>query len=162
MPNKDGTIFDRKLFHLADLEERRELQTVIGRLDGDYRVTIKPGRPSVSDPQRGYWFGVICEVFGEFMREHDPSLTPLEAKDSAHMELKRRFLPQPIHDADGILIAERVGSLTKIDKPRMSRLIDDAINWLGSNWNIAVPPPNRLERFGEPDKQPGPQMARSA
>lgn len=143
---------DNELFRCSELDEKRRLQFIVAQLDGDCRVTIKPGRPGVTDPQRRYWWGVIVAIFADFMREHDPSLSPREASDAAHIEIKRHVLPEPVKDDNGRIIAEKVGSLRKIDKKRMAQAIDDAINWCGSEWGLAMPPPSHTERYGNPDE----------
>lgn len=146
-------MIDNEVFNFSDIAIKRDFQSTIGRLDGYWRITLREARPRVTDPQRGYYFGVVVRFFADYMREQDPTLTLKEAADTAHLEIKHHCLPEPIIDADGRLIAERVGSVTKIDKQRMSKLIDDAILWLASEWRIAVPPPTRDERDGSAESE---------
>lgn len=151
MSKSKTAIIDNKLFDMSNIEVRRSLQSTIGTLDGPHRVTIKPGRPGVTDPQRAYWFGVIVAHFAMYMMDEDAELRPKEAAESAHIELKKQVLSEPICNQHGEVIAEKFGSLangSETDKKRMSKAIDDAINWLGSKWDIAVPPPTREERYG--------------
>lgn len=144
-----GESIDAQVFDLSDLAVKRNLQIDIGTREGAWRVTVKPARALKTSPQLGYYFAVIVKAFADFMREHDPSLTLKEASDNAHYRIKEQLFSRPIVDQDGRVIATKVRSVADADIAEMSKLIDSAIDWLGSEWQIAVPPPSFTERTGQ-------------
>lgn len=148
MTDRTGEIIDAQVFDLDKVETRRSLQSDIGRRLGLWRVTIRPARGMKSTPQLGYYFGVIVRFFADFIRGHDPSLSQSEASEMAHNELKRRFLSTPITDQHGRVIGDKIGSVAKCDKPMMSKLIDDSINFLCSEYELSIPEPSYVERHG--------------
>src|SRR4051812_360514 len=119
---------DREVVNFSEVTAKRNIMAYVSRLEGPHRVTIAPARPGITNPQRGYYFGVIVYYFADFMIEHNPELTRKQASEAAHLELKRRFLPNPIVDQHGQVIADAADSLTKIDKPTMQKFIDNCIH----------------------------------
>lgn len=148
MTGRTGEIIDAEVFNFDDVGTRRAFQSDIARRLGVWRVTIKPARGMKTTPQLGYYWGVIIRFFADFIRGHDPSLSKKDAIDMAHNELKRRFLSTPVMDQHGRVIGDKIGSVAKCDKPTMSKLIDDSINFLCSEYELPIPEPSYVERYG--------------
>ena len=126
------------IVNLADATERRRLVDTLHGLRGQYQVTLKQAQASKSDQQRAYYFGVVCTAFAEFLRENGMPCTV----DYAHELIKGKLLIEEVcHPVTNKPIGRRVGSTVEMGMKRMSEFIDDSINWLGSEFGIAVPPP---------------------
>lgn len=135
---------------------KRRVQAFIAALPedaGPYSVDVLPRRMTATVRQRGYYFGVIVQAFADYLRGHGARLPPIfkSFEDFAHCALKERCLNEPVVDADGQPILNQhgemihlTGSVADLDVEGMTRLIDDAREYLDDEFGIVTPEPDPM------------------
>jgi hypothetical protein len=99
-------------------------------------VTITPPPIRSLDQNRLYWSAIV-QPFAEFLQEHDPNITKLDA----HELLKRRFLAEPILDhlsGEVLVEAGRIRSTTSLSTAQFGEYIDRCARHLRECFNITI------------------------
>jgi hypothetical protein len=100
-------------------------------------VTIKK-RGKRSTPQNNYYHGIIVENVRHRLVELGHRVT----HDEVHEEIKRLFLPEPLVDEHGVVIFEKAGSTTEMNKSEFSEFIERIREWSAGALGIDIPDPN--------------------
>jgi len=108
--------------------------------DGTYllRIFIRRKR---SLPQNDYYWGVICEMVKEGLR--DAGYENVRTPEDAHEVLKYLFLKQQVYNKNtGELLAEIPGSTAVLNTYDFSQYIERIIQWAAEYLSIVIPYPN--------------------
>ena len=131
---QDGTV---------KLPKRLKAELVAAFRGKEFTLTLKPERRTKTNPQLGYYFGVVLPYILQGFQDAGNSLP--DTKDGiqlVHTLMKRRFLePIRIADANGE-IHELEPSLEDAAKQEMGEYIDKCIAFALEYLNIHVPAPN--------------------
>lgn len=122
--------------------QKRMLYQTLRGLRGEHRVTIAEYHGPHTDPQRRYYFSSVVGEFHKFLREQGEVYT----KEQAHEILKAKLLRESVADPrTGEFLAERVKSITELDKREFSVFLEAAIAWLADMFHIEVPDPDTFK-----------------
>lgn len=125
--------------HIQDgilyLENRKKFEAEIGQCqDCQVIITVKK-RGKRSNPQNSYYHAVIVENIRHRLIELGHRIT----HEECHEEIKRKFLPEPLVDADGTIIFEKAGSTTDLNKSEFSEFVERIREWASINLDIDIP-----------------------
>ena len=131
---QDGTI---------KLPKRFKAELIAAFRGKEFTLTLKPERRTKTNPQLGYYFGVVLPYILQGFQDAGNSLPDTkEGIQLVHTLMKRRFLePIRIADANGE-IHELEPSLEDAAKQEMGEYIDKCIAFALEYLNIHVPAPN--------------------
>jgi hypothetical protein len=101
-------------------------------------ITIKK-KGLRSTPQNNYYHGIVVENVRHRLIELGNRLT----HDECHEELKRMFLPESLHDADGVVIMQKGGSTATLNKSEFSDLVERIREWAAGALGIDIPDPDK-------------------
>lgn len=131
--------------NMSDAPTKRALMTRVGTLQGLYALDLRPIRPTRSQQQNRFWWGVLVKSFVDFNREQN---IPCRS-ENVSMMFKRECggLTDPVYNPKtGELVSEEFRSTTDYSVEDMSGLIERTIEWLSSNAGIEIPEGLRPQR----------------
>jgi hypothetical protein len=119
-------------------------------LQGQYELTARPRRLTLSQKQRGYYHGHVVEVFAEHLEGtgqplplYDDGALMFETwHDYAHAILKRRCLAIPVKDRRGNVVDHLTGSTTQLDTAGMSLFTERARKYLWDRFELETMNPD--------------------
>lgn len=134
-----------KAYHFGKIEggkltlaDRPKFQCAANALEGkEVRLTMerKPApRKNSSDPQRRYYWAVICQIVGDNI-----GISPEDAHDS----LKAKFLSSTIErEGQSFVVVKSTESLSTIEREDYHR---DVREWASVFLKVYIPLPNEVE-----------------
>lgn len=125
--------------HKLEIHNRKKLLEELNQCKPcEVIITIKKkGRRST--PQNNYYHGIIVENIRHRLIELGHRIT----HEECHEEIKRKFLPEQLVDADGTVIFEKAGSTTDLNKSEFSDFVERIREWASINLGIDIPDPDK-------------------
>ena len=125
---------------LCDFDDATQRRTTLAHLvalRGRWRLTLTPFRVRRTDAQNAYYWAVIVELFYEFLRAQDWSIS---SPTDAHEILKSKFLTvDVVHPQTGETIGQRVRSTTELNVEQMSDYLERCRHWLQEFFGLVLP-----------------------
>ena len=126
--------------------DRVAIASYIGKhfADGELvDVTVAPHEVEHTDPQRGYYFGVVVPYAQQGMLEQGTR----QSKDDTHAWLMWHLAPDErttvkYGQHEHVMRA----SFAKFSKARVKQHIDACIQWIAEEFSLAVPEPSAYHR----------------
>lgn len=117
-------------------DQRRGLDMWLSMNPGaKVEATFKVYRPTRSNAQNRFWWGVIVPTIAEHLGYHN---------DEMHEALKVKFLaldPEP--NEHGLM---RVRGTSTLNTKEFTDLIENVVTWAGAEFGINIPMPDELKK----------------
>lgn len=124
---------------LSDYAQKALLLDHVRSLQGEYRVTIVKKVKRRSGEQNAYYFGVIVDLFADWLRSQGHDVTD----NDAHEMLKSRFLKKSLVDEKtGEIIGEYTDSTALQSTIEFSNYWERCAQWMAEFCGIVVPEPS--------------------
>lgn len=118
----------------------REFAAFVGKATGVYEFDGEPKKNTRSLQQNKWYWGVIVQLFYEFLRDQDYEIT---SPDAAHGFIAAKLLREElINPATGEVIGRRIRSTTELSTAEFSDYCERARAWLADFFGIVCPDPD--------------------
>ena len=124
--------------NLSDPNTKRNLMVRIGSLSGPYALDLRPIRPTRSQQQNRFYWGVLVESFRQ--AQADQGVYPSSELVSTLFKVKCGGLVERMFSkTTGELLVEDFRSTTTYSVDEMSEYLERVIAYLATEHNIVVP-----------------------
>ena len=127
-------------YSMDSADNKRRLMAQVGALRGPYRVALEPCNPQRSDPQRGWYFGVIVPVALAALR--DAGWGDVRTEDDAHRFLAAQFLAVTLRNETTGQVRRWVRSTSDLTTEQFSAYCEDCRD-LCTSLGHFVPDPDK-------------------
>lgn len=126
---------------LSNPQVKAQLGAYVRQLQGSYRVTIVRERKRRSDLQNRYYWGVVVNLFAEWLRENGHEVD--EENEKAHRMLAGRFLKFDELDLKtGEVIGDYIKSTSDLSTTEFIAYIEQCAQWMAEFCEVVVPAPD--------------------